>query len=185
MTINTYSDIIPQPPPVTTGTTIQSYTDPNGDVWVAKNGVNGGAWKRARDVLHCSWYRNAAFTYSTSNALFTFDAAVTDVYGLYVSGTFTAPVPGIWLLHGQLGAVSTAVNQSVQLWLQGPSGTPSFCTNYSQASQAGSILRALVANMVKLAASDTLIAQSGCSAALACQTAQQNTFFSASYMGTG
>jgi len=48
------------PPPVTSGSGIQTFIDVNGEQWVAKVGVYGGVWKRARDVMHAIAYRNAA-----------------------------------------------------------------------------------------------------------------------------
>lgn len=103
-----YVDTHSVPPPVTTGTTIQSFTDPQGFVWVAKNGVNGGAWKMARDVVHARVYRAAAFTIAVGAALM-FDtvagAMAEDDYGLYstATGEFSCPVAGIYLISCKTG----------------------------------------------------------------------------------
>jgi hypothetical protein len=106
MTIATYATIVPLPPPVTTGTTVQTYTDPNGDVWVAKNGVASGAWRRARDVIRAKANTNVqqnipatATTYTS-----TYNQTVYDAYGLLNigAGTFTAPIPGVYLAVGRV-----------------------------------------------------------------------------------
>lgn len=84
------------PPVVTSGTTVQSFTDANGQVWVAKAGVNGGAWRLARDVLHCVVNRTAAFNFNSGPV--PFDTVVRDPYGIYNVGTaqFIPPVSGMY-----------------------------------------------------------------------------------------
>jgi len=91
--------------PVTSGTAVQYFTDVYGEVWIAKNGVQGGNWIRARDTLHAICTRNAAFNWSTSNTALPFDTATKDVWGMFASNGFTIPVPGwyracMWVWDG-------------------------------------------------------------------------------------
>lgn len=113
------------PPPVTSGSTIQSFTDALGDVWVAKNGVaaNGvsGGWARARDVLFCRVYRNAAYTLSAApnGQQCPFDTALRDVYGMFTAPTITLPIAGLWHVGAVIELGSTAVNQVIGYYLGG------------------------------------------------------------------
>lgn len=95
MTTLDYTDPIPTPAPVTSGSGPQTFQDPLGDWWVAQNGVYGGQWRRARDVVISRVYRNAALTPS-GTALFPYDAVDRDPYGFYntTSSLFTVPVAG-------------------------------------------------------------------------------------------
>ena len=99
------------PPPVTTGTTTQNFTDGSGVVWVARNGVNGGNWRRARDVLHAKWFRNAPLPLAVAGTNLAFDTMVFDPYGLWAGGAFTPPVAGVWDLRALLGFTATAASQ--------------------------------------------------------------------------
>jgi len=103
------------PPPVTTGTTVQSFTDQNGEVWVAKNGVNAGAWKKARDVLHCWYHVTGSITLQTTDTLITHNAMDSDPYGLYnpATGVMTTPVAGKYRLLHAVGTAATAVGQTL------------------------------------------------------------------------
>jgi hypothetical protein len=144
MTLLNYTDPIPLPAPLTSGTTIQSYTDPLGDVWVAKNGVNGGAWKRAQNVLHSVVYRNAAFNMATANTALSFDTVLRDPYGLWVSPFFTAPIPGLFRLMGQVAASATASGQWINV-IVGPG-----------ASGVGTIMSSIAVTMIAKAESEVI-----------------------------
>jgi hypothetical protein len=115
------------PAPVTSGSGVQSYTDTLGDVWVAANGVNGGNWKRARDVLHARWYRNAAWQVTGSIASIGFDTPNRDPYGLYATGTtlYTAPIAGLYSLYaGYAVAAPATVGSFTNLMIRyGAAGT--------------------------------------------------------------
>jgi hypothetical protein len=106
MTIATYATIVPLPPPVTGGTTIQSFTDPNGDVWVAKSGIRGGGWRRPRDVLRARLHR--ATNFNLGAAAWTpvqFDTITWDEYGLLTlnsNNVLTCPLAGMWQVNGGL-----------------------------------------------------------------------------------
>jgi hypothetical protein len=108
------------PPPVTTGSTLQTTVDHTGDVWVAKNGVRGGKWYRPRDVLRCHYTRAANFNFSTGTVTLGFDTQNTggDLYGIYQQAApsgFYALVPGIYTLFFQVCAAATAAGQWIQL----------------------------------------------------------------------
>jgi hypothetical protein len=105
------------PAAVTTGATIQSFTDSLGDVWVALNGVNGGNWRRARDVLHSAVYRNAAWTTSNANTPIAFDTVIKDDYGLWVSPSWTAPVAGWYDIYGQYEATPAAAGNLFNIFI--------------------------------------------------------------------
>jgi hypothetical protein len=111
---------MPLPPPITTGTTIQTYTDQNGDVWVAKNGVNAGAWKRARDVLHGRVYRTAAWNVPTAWTSMPFDTTSRDPYTMWVPANngYTVPLGGIYRVTLLCSVVPTATAQAVAIQVQ-------------------------------------------------------------------
>jgi hypothetical protein len=110
-----YVPLIPLPAPVTSGSAIQVYTDPYGDVWVAKNGVDSGNWHRARDVLYCRITRTAAYTLpaSPNGVAMPWDGAVAgqDKYGMYNGTGITVPIGGIWMFGAVIELNNTAVNQ--------------------------------------------------------------------------
>ena len=116
MTLLNYTDPIPLPAAVTSGTTVQSYVDPMGDVWVAKNGVASGAWRRARDVVAARVYRvTAATSVASTWSRLGFDSTTvgTDIFSLNSGGTFTCPVAGRYLCIAQ-----TAWGSNAAAWRQ-------------------------------------------------------------------
>jgi hypothetical protein len=115
MSIQTYVPVDNLPAPITTGTTIQNFTDVWGDVWVAKNGVNGGNWRRARDVLTSKIYRAAAWTTGSSGSLLSFDSVTRDPYGLAGGGQWTCPVAGVYAVSAVAGITFTATAQAAYI----------------------------------------------------------------------
>jgi hypothetical protein len=114
--IPTYAIPDSLPPPVTSGTTVQSFTDVWGDVWIAKNGVYGGAWKRARDTLYGKWYRSAALTVGAYGPL-QLDATTRDPYSMFFNvaqGAAAVPIAGVYDMLLQISATATATGQWVQ-----------------------------------------------------------------------
>lgn len=94
---SSYAELNVLPAPVTTGTTIQSFIDTNNELWVAKNGVKGGNWLKARDALHACVYRAAAYTPPTAISAFGADTVLHDAYGIWTgtpTNAFTLPVAG-------------------------------------------------------------------------------------------
>lgn len=105
--IPTFAPFDNLPAPVTSGTTVQSFTDVTGEVWVAKNGVASGVWKRAKDVLYAMVYRASAG--STGSGAFQFDTAYDDVYGMFTAASYglTMPIAGLWDMEFMFSTGST------------------------------------------------------------------------------
>lgn len=94
-------------PPPTSLNTIQTYTDPLGNVWVAKNNVNNGNWVPANQGLVCRVYRVAPFTVPVAgDALLVMDTRAYDPYGIYnlTTGAITMPIAGYYQMMVQLSA---------------------------------------------------------------------------------
>jgi hypothetical protein len=104
------------PAPITSGSGVQSFTDVLGDVWVAANGVNSGAWKRARDVIRARVYRNAAYTVPGINTAtgMPFDSTNDDAYSGWsalntTSAIYTCPIAGRYLVMTRCDLLGTSV----------------------------------------------------------------------------
>src|SRR5262252_8854196 len=94
MTYLDYANWVPLPAPVTTGTTVQSFIAPDGEVWVSKNGVNSGNWFKARDVINARATLGTV-TPSGVTAIPVTLPATFDVYGGFASTAgYTCPIPG-------------------------------------------------------------------------------------------
>jgi hypothetical protein len=178
----TYVPAIPLPAPVTSGSGIQTYTDPYGDVWVAANGVNSGAWRRARDVLISRWYRSAALVVPTGSTLFQFDTSSVDNYGLYVpTNGFTAPVTGHYdlYLNFLLGTTSPMLNvQPKKL-----DGTVLACIQL--VASGSQYLGVAVGGIYYLNKADQILPYVYGSASNNFSTGNGNTFATFAYRGTG
>jgi len=165
---------------------LASFTTLDGEVWVAKGGVNNGAWKKARDVLSARRYRTAAFSATGSQAILAMDTVDFDAYGLYVPAQngFVIPIPGVWLIGFQFAATFTAsqyaravVNRNGaiafqnQLWMN---------ANTSTLPTSG---------VLALAANDLMQAniQAGATATgdNAAAVTKAENYFTAVYLGTG
>jgi hypothetical protein len=173
------------PAPVTSGTTIQSFTDVLGDVWVAKNGVNGGAWKRARDVVHCEYYRAAAHTFPTAWTAFSFDGLLSDAYGLYVAPLFTPPVAGLYDFTMVLTANPTATGQHVDISLYNTTTAGYLLALNQQSAQASWGVAPMLHAKRVLAATDVIQTRNLAAAALTGQTGGLSTLLAIAYLGTG
>jgi hypothetical protein len=95
MTIQAYTgaELNILPPPVTTGG-LQTFLDLYHECWVAKPGVYGGNWYKARDVLHANVFRAAAYTAPTAISAFGADTVQHDPYGLWTGNptyAYTTP----------------------------------------------------------------------------------------------
>lgn len=118
MTLLNYTDPVPVPAALTSGSGVQSYIDPTGDTWVAANGVKGGNWYRARDVLKSRVYRSAAYTLPTAASVtMIYDTANKDDYTLYntSTGVITIPVTGWYRFTAQLQCGSQAAGSYLQI----------------------------------------------------------------------
>ena len=173
------------PMPLSAGAPFMSFTDSLGDVWVAKGGVNGGAFRRARDVVNVYVYRSAAMNCSTTSApgaIFPFDAISADQFGLYSTSTFqvTVPIQGIYLARSLISISITTV-PLITLMKNGSQ----FAPGSAQGGQdyAG-LVRAQVVEIVRCNANDTL--QINHSATVSTNVSNgSNSSFSLQYLGTG
>ena len=181
------------PAPVGTGTTIQSYTDPAGQVWVAKNGVNGGAWRKAQDVLTARVFQTATVSCATVAAIWPFDTVTHDAYGLWVPAShyFVAPVAGVYALTGSVLYAQTAVAQQVQTYFTknfGGTPTPQVQLAYARAvawtaTPAG--IGVPMADEELLAAGDNVATVTSNSVALSVWSGTHDCYMTFSYRGTG
>jgi len=185
MTYLEYANWVPLPAPVTSGSGVQSFTAPDGEVWVAKNGVNSGNWFKARDVLHARYYRSAAYSFPTTQTIMLFDTVVRDPYGLYNAGTgyVTLPVAGSWFFHCVTGGSATAASQFIQhIWTLNDTNQFESTTVYSPGA---------VGFSVNTAASrffnsgDRLSLVTRASVAMVMSTSNENNCISADYLGSG
>jgi hypothetical protein len=174
----------PLPPP-TTSSTIQSYTDPFGEVWIAKSTVHAGAWKRARDVLHARWWRNAGGTLTTTHTVIGFDTMNFDAYGILVSQRhFLIPIPGIYHFENMVTGVPPTAGVYVQAIVQ-INGVLIKANNvYSQGVNNSDT--ASVSDLLKLNSGDQVTTSARCGSATCTVTpGSGNTSMSISYNGTG
>lgn len=83
------------PPPVTTGSTLQTTVDHLGDVWIAKNGVFGGAWKRANQMIARAALGNAGVPSGLTYLPITLPATI-DPWGVLSATAFTCVLAGTY-----------------------------------------------------------------------------------------
>jgi hypothetical protein len=181
----TYADLNILPAPVTTGTTTQVFTDIWSEVWVAKNGVNGGNWNKARDVLHASVTRTAAFTTPTGSSLFGFDTVTRDTYGMWVPNPtygWVVPVTAIYRVHWHYGISGAAVGEYCNASILTNGGNISLHNNF--AAVAGGLYGRAEALARLTALTDTTTASYFTSVAEAGVTGAANVSFSIDYLGT-
>jgi len=177
------------PDPVAAGATLTSWTDADGEVWVAKGNVNAGAWRKARDVLNARIYRAAAFTMPTgSGTAIPFDTAARDSYGMFAAGSYAiqAPVAGHYRVSAQIGAVATATGQVVNAFLRGGSaGTTRLTQHTAHAATAGGVY-GLAGDTVQAASGDlfTLEAYSA-TGGLTAAVGPILAYLTVDYVGTG
>jgi hypothetical protein len=189
MTLINYTDFVPTPAPLTSGTTIQPYTDPTGEVWVAKNGVNGGNWFKARDVLRAQITRNAAYTTTANtNVIMPYDLVVQDTYGLATLGAaaaFNIPVAGWYRIQGQIHLQGSAsgVSRNVLALL----GAPGLGTRplWDLQSPASTYTNANGSCEALLAVGNTIQFQYLTQLAQLIWTGVQDNYATISYLGTG
>jgi hypothetical protein len=189
MTLLDYTFQIPTPPPLAAGAGFQTYTDPNGDLWVAAGGVLGGVWKRAKDALVLRTYRSAAFA-MTNGAAVPMDSVqgtvfgLIDPYGMFQSGGITLPVSGTWMFSFQISTTATAAGQYINATLMsGPT-----VINYSAvcfANASGNIIGSGAADIwPQRVAGQNYSLTVTISAALNCYNNYSRTWLTAQYIGT-
>jgi hypothetical protein len=148
MTLQDYANWVPLPAPVTTGTTLQTFIDPVGDVWVAMNGVNNGNWARARSVLYCRVFRNAAYTSPAVNSAFIYDTVGDDVYGMWASPNIVAPIRGNWMVGASIEIVPTATSDVAAFYLN--AGGFSFRSGSVTAPAGLTVIRSVVTSVLNV-----------------------------------
>lgn len=172
------------PAPVTTGTAINTFTDSLGDIWVAKNGVYGGTWHRARDVLHSRIYLNNAYnTVTTPNTTLPFDTARSDVYGLWNLSQFTIPVAGVYMVNSQIMFQGTAAGQWINYWVYRSAGSVEFAGDGTVASGISTSIPN--SGPVWCSVNDIITGVYTASAAGMPVTTGNPTFLAIDYLGTG
>jgi len=113
------------------------FDDPSGERWVAKGGVAGGVWRRAKDALSCKVYRNAAFTAPTGGARFPYDTAVPsrDAYGMFdPTGRVLCPCPGNYHVRARWLLAFGAVGQFLNFNLTMGGDAQTFVKDYNSVS---------------------------------------------------
>ena len=175
-----------QPPALTAAAPFQSFTDSQGDVWVAKGGVSGGAWRRASNVLCARWQRNAALTTSAATPTYiTFDSAQFDNYGLWQPSTpgFVLPVAGLWRVEGCMNITGTAAGQGATLAVY-QSGFRKMQTSFSVS--VATTFTGFVVGIVRCVAGDTLALSSVVTAGLSYNVnSAYGCWFEINYLGVG
>jgi hypothetical protein len=186
--VPTYTPAWVNPPPVTSGTTTQSYTDLNGEVWVAKNGVNAGQWRRARDVLHAYIYRAAALNLSATVTTIAYDTVTRDTYGMYTGASnygFAVPIPGWYVAQANIIAVCTAANAYIQGYIYQNNTTIWSSDNYFSALASGGGLCWRTAALMWLAAGDIVNCRAQQANGFAVSAGSPTTYMTLDYMGSG
>jgi hypothetical protein len=174
----------PSNEPPTTSAALVSRVDAMGERWVARAGANGGAWRRARDVLVARWYRQAALPLATGLTALALDTAANDDYGLYVPASvgFIAPITGFYDVLAHFSANSTAVGQSWRIvpYLNGVINV----NIYSPSSQAtGQTLGVDVSMIVRMNAGEVFALNGVATAALNLNPSAAFNFASFAYRG--
>jgi hypothetical protein len=180
--------------PVAAGAAFTTATDWAGEVWVAKGGVNGGAWRKARDVLRAKVYRAAAASVSQATSFsFGWDTAAEDPFGMlaasptYPSGQVTIAVAGQYLVTAQVRLNTTAnaaTQYSIQLLKNGTQFKVATATAGSFAAVGAQAVP--ISSIMTLAAGDTVTAQAllvGSTSPLV--VGPTGNFLELAYLGTG
>jgi hypothetical protein len=173
------------PPAVTAGSGVQTFTDQSGEIWVAKGSLAAGAWRKARDVLHASAYRAAAFNIGTAPGAIGMDTPISDPFAMHNAGTgvTTLPAGGLWQIHFSLGANSTATGQFLQSQLASAGGTL-IGMGAAQSSMA-TVISAIAQIVRPFNPGDTITTRMLASVSLTGRNVIDTTRLQVDYLGTG
>lgn len=176
---------VPQAP-LGAGAPLTSYTDSAGEVWIARGGVNGGVFRKARDVLHSRGFRAAALSLPAGTLNIGIDGVSPgrDPYGLLntSTGVFTVPVAGFYLTVSRLNVVSPSAGQWVghYISINGASSILAFIAPGMAVQQGWSL-----PYVVRCAAGDTLGMSYNGNAVQTLQNGDTSTWMEVHYMGSG
>lgn len=175
------------PAPVTSGSGIQTFTDVLSDVWIAANGVNSGAWKRARDVLHSRVYINTATNITTTAALLTFGSVSRDPYALYnvSTGVFTAPVTALYVATVCIKYTTAAPGDYVTVNFQVNGTTVSTRTDVTAIKPPTPPQSAFLTDRCYMNAGDTFRIVAQANNTFAVTTGATNSFLDIDFFGQG
>jgi len=171
-------------PALAAGDPFTSFTDPWGEVWVAKGGVLNGAWHKARDVLHSSATRNAAYNITTSPTHLALDGIISDPFGIYSSG-WTLPLAGMWQIGGYI-SINAPASSGFQIEVYINSGLMAAFGGAVTGIAYGGLRIGCGTIIRKFNAGDILqIFTFGSAAAAGIYTSSLSTAFQMDYVGTG
>jgi len=177
------------PAPVTSGG-FQSFTDTLGDVWVANNTIASGAWKRARDALHCRVYRTAPLSLNAGTLQpCQMDTVYQDTWGMSDGNGVAFKITGNFNISGQLAFTATAAAQFILTRIYaGPSGAETMigtAQNYS-ATTSGTISAGLsFSHIVTNTAAHVILQATGSGTQAMPVGAVYWLYLSVDYLGTG
>jgi hypothetical protein len=176
----------PGRPPTTGGSNVATYTDALGDLWISKNGVNGGAWRRPRDVLHARMWRSAAFSLTATVTSLNFDTVERDPYGLYTGAAFSCPVAGLYQVTTAIGYTANVTNLSATVSASRSAG-PAYCIGgiVSGTATGGAGRMLGTSGPMACVAGDNLAVQIFAGTTTAGAPGQYITWATFSYLGSG
>jgi|SRR5215831_9653957 len=178
-------DLYQFPPMPTSG--FQSYTDPLGDIWVAKAGTYN-TWLRPTDVLKTRVWRNAPFNITTANLALALDIVSRDVFSLYSGTNWTCPLDGMYRIIAQVAGSPTLSGQSFIVRVYQNGGLRITSQHDSSASGAGWSLSVIAVDEVFLAATDLIqvnINSSSTSGTITGLPGNWWTYLNIAYAGSG
>jgi hypothetical protein len=189
VTIQTYAVVNNLPPPVTSGTGIQNWTDAmTGEVWVAKVGVSGGAWRKARDVLHGILHRSAATPMVASpGAIVPYDFVDQDAYGMFTGAAnygWNVPIPGWYRAFSTIVVGVAVANAFIQGQIQQNNSVNWSSDNWWNTLSTGNLTWRSLALMY-LAAGDIVNVKASQQQGYSYIAGATYTRFEINYLGTG
>jgi hypothetical protein len=174
------------PPAVGAAAPLTAFTDTSGELWIAKGGVYGGAYRRARDTLRTRVYSGTQST--TANTWTSLNMVNTDLdpYGVWGQASgYTCPVAGHYDVGLSLQVSATAAAQTVTLGLR--QGAPLAAQTPPMYSSAAQVFGTAVRDVLACNAGDVLLAQAFTSVGMAiAQTGNRPfNFLTIKYLGPG
>jgi hypothetical protein len=180
--------VITLPPPLTSGSPLQAFTDSTGEAWIAKGDVNGGKWKRARDAIHCRVCRSAVWSIPVNPPVpLPWDTINNDLFGLYVlaSNSFVIPVSGVYRVTIKMAPSGGVSAYYWQMSIAVNGGARD--TNYGQFGSSPNGMDDLMTGSIVCNAGDlvtTLTRGSTAACSIPIGTSDRN-FAELDYLGTG